>query len=290
MGIDHHSLQFLRYAAKRRQLGLTCTIGRQGLHIREQQLRNMLGLPREYEHEQYCDNLLLKYFNATHVESFDNSDYEGATHIVDMNKPLGSDYPSYDTIIDFGCLEHVYNVSQALTNLSQLCGEGGQILHVLPANNYCGHGFWQFSPELMFSLYSKENGYTDTQVFIADISQETVWYEVIRPKNGERAEVTSPTPLYLLCRTVKGAAFSHDNVQQSDYVHVWDQHGNGDGESGAKRTLWAKRIYSALSGTKLDRALYRLIDSNRMRGRLKSSAALSAKNRHLIERRVSSLL
>src|ERR1035441_3166291 len=100
----------------------------------------------------------------------------------------------------------------------EMCASGGQILHVLPANNFCGHGFWQFSPELFFSMYSEVNGYRGTQVFIADLSNEYCWYEVRRPHNGERANVTSSTPLYNLVRTQKTSFFSHENIQQSDYV------------------------------------------------------------------------
>jgi hypothetical protein len=30
---------------------------------------------------------------------------------------------------------------------------------VTPANNQMGHGFYQFSPELFFRVFSQENGY-----------------------------------------------------------------------------------------------------------------------------------
>ena len=137
-----------------------------------------------------------------------------------MNYPLDK-FCEYDTIIDGGSLEHIYNVPQALKNISELCSDGGQILHMLPANNECGHGFYQFSPGLP-SLYSEENGYAETKVFIAPMDDEMHWYEVIKPGNGERAMIKScksTNALYLLCRTKKISNFSHTHVQQSDYVH-----------------------------------------------------------------------
>jgi len=66
-------------------------------------------------------------------------------------------------------MEHVFNASQGLKNVTRLCAPGGQIIHSLPANNFCNHGFWQFSPELFFSLYSDKNGYSETEIFLADV-------------------------------------------------------------------------------------------------------------------------
>jgi len=99
---------------------------------------------------------------------------------------------------------------------------GGQILHVLPANNFCGHGFWQFSPELFFSLYSAENGYAETTVLLAELPSSRSWYEVQMPHDGLRVNVRSTAALYVLVRTKRTSdPFSHAQVQQSDYVRAW---------------------------------------------------------------------
>jgi methyltransferase family protein len=223
MGIDVPALQLLRWASSRsRGLGVTATIGRQSVNVSANELRKQVTLPDNYQYSQYCEELLIGALGSTRVDSFDYSDFEGCTYVADMNKPLT--HPGqYDTIIDSGTLEHIYNVPQALQNLSALCAAGGQILHMLPANNQCGHGFWQFSPELFFSLYSAKNGYAETQVFIVDADDETAWYEVLPPRSGHRATVFSDTSLSILCRTVRRGAFSHENVQQSDYVFAWNK-------------------------------------------------------------------
>jgi hypothetical protein len=220
MGIDIHALNLLKFASAKRNFGRVATIGRQGIHIRTAELKQALNLNEEPKFNPFCEDLLRKHFSATSVDSFDNSDYEQATHIADLNKPLTVDN-RYDTVIDFGTTEHVYNISQALWNISNVCSPKGQILHALPANNFCGHGFWQFSPELFFSLYSSQNGYTETEVFIADVSNNYFWYKVSAPSGGNRAELNSSTPLYVLVRTVKTGAFSQTDVQQSDYTFAW---------------------------------------------------------------------
>lgn len=224
MGIDVHALHFLKWAAfKSNGLGSVATIGRQSLNVSLKELSKLIKLPSNYEHFTYCEEFLKQCLGATHVKSFDNSNYESADYVVDMNGPVISQN-LYQTVFDGGCLEHIYNVPQALKNVSMLCANGGQILHVLPANNLCGHGFWQFSPELFFSLYSGENGYSETEVFIADLADQRNWYEVIKPMNGKRAVINSSAQLYVLCRTVKQGEFSQSNVQQSDYIFLWEGH------------------------------------------------------------------
>jgi hypothetical protein len=159
---------------------------------------------------------------ASIVESFDNSDYENASFLHDFNRPLVHD-KLYDTVIDVGTLEHVFNIPVALKNVSSLCKQGGHILHVLPSNNFSGHGFWQFSPELFFSLYSASNGFSETEIFVAELGHERFWHRVHAPSGGARAEHTSKARSYVLVRTRKITTTTGDSVQQSDYVHMWEQ-------------------------------------------------------------------
>jgi hypothetical protein len=284
VGIGYHELQFLRFAAKHAKFGRVATIGRQRLFLQKEQVRALMGLPgREYKHDNYCDGLLVEYFGATCVDSWDYSDYERATYIVDMNEPLKGKSLAYDTVIDAGTVEHIYNAPQALRNVSELCREGGQILHILPGNNFCGHGFWQFSPELFFSLYSESNGYSETRVFLASEYQTRTWYEVAKPEWGKRANVMSFTPVFVLCRTVKIRKSYRDAVQQSDYVRIWQQDGSSMSPQVQGRPRWKARIASALQMLALGEfacAAYT---------KLSGKWSLSARNPHLTKRMVKSL-
>lgn len=229
MGIDVHALNFLRYTKQKSDLGDVMTLARQGFHILESYVKDpyLVNMVRELEEtgdNKWCEQMLLKYLGAKKVESIDNSSYEGATYIHDMNTVIPDKFHcGYDTIIDAGTLEHVFNIPLALNNCSKLCRPGGQIIHILPANNFCGHGFWQFTPELFFSLYSEANGYTQTEVYLADVTDINTWYKVHEPKNGVRVNVHTSNRTHILVRTVlKTAEFSHDNVQQSDYQELWN--------------------------------------------------------------------
>ena len=249
MGIDFHGLNLLRHAKRGGDFGRTITVGRQGVHVSEELIRRTLVASRPYSHSDYCEPLLEVFFGSSSVHSIDNSDYENATIIHDMNKPLPAEFfGQYDTVIDYGTSEHIFNATQALLNYSLLCRPGGRIIHYLPANNLCGHGFWQFSPELSFSLYSGANGYSDTSVFLADLSNNRVWYKVKAPRDGRRVNVWSHSPVYVLAMTtLAGGDFSHDRVQQSDYVYAWTGDAPKEEQSAAKQRVKNSPILYALA-------------------------------------------
>ncbi len=288
MGIDIHAVNFLRYVTKKRKLGRVATIGRQSLLVPRRELAKVLRVSwKDTNLGLYSEELLKKHFGATVVDSYDYSDYEGATHLVDLGRPIVPEQ-QYDTIIDCGTTEHVFDVPQVLRNLSSLCAPGGQIIHVLPANNFCGHGFWQFSPELFFSLYSDALGYSGTEVFLADLQDKSKWFEVEQPKNGRRAEVRSRSPLYVMCMTTKLGEMFPDNIQQSDYVHHWDRFANTPRlQSGLVPTL-----KTMIKGRP---SLHRFVlrtraFAGRVLGLITSPTSLSDRNRHLRKFNVSDLL
>jgi len=87
--------------------------------------------------------------------SLDVSDYEGARCLFDLN---ADELPAalqsaFNLVVNGGTLEHVFNVANALTNISRIVRPGGAVLHAFPVNNWVDHGFYQFSPTLAFDYY-----------------------------------------------------------------------------------------------------------------------------------------
>lgn len=232
MGIDIQALKLLRLSYDRHgPFKETLTIGRQGNHSPKWAIENILNAknykpdenPNYMNVKEFSEDLFTNYLGSSSVDSMDASSYEGATIIHDLNLPVNTN-KTFDTIFDGGSLEHIYNLPQAFENLSTLCKVGGQILHMLPANNQCGHGFWQMSPELFFSLYSEKNGYKDTEVFLGDTTNPQWTYKILPPEKGGRHDIQHPNPLYVMVRTVRAAeTFNHKNIQQSDYVVEWSK-------------------------------------------------------------------
>jgi len=284
MGISIHSFNFLRYALKTsRSFRKTATIGRQKLFVSNQYIKKILNLAEIIDYGEFCEKLLLTHFGSVKVDSYDYSDYEGATFTCDLNKPLPSNLTGpeylYDTIIDFGSLEHIFNIPQAFKNISNMCKIDGTILHVLPANNLCGHGFWQMSPELFFSLYSDTNGYAETEVFLAGHKDNKNWYKVKKPKNGIRRVLTNCSQVVALVRTKKAQNFSHDTVQQSDYVYTW-KGGQPESNTNPLITKANNFLKNFPAVYPFARSLYEQLQL------IKNPENLSAKNIHLTKKTV----
>ena len=220
MGIDLHTLAFLTRVAKENGFGDTLTLGRQEIHL-PNYISRQLSLP--LGQGLFAENLLVTKFGSHRVDSLDRSNYEGATIQHDLNFPVPDALKArYDTLIDAGTVEHVFDVRVALQNCFDLVREGGQLLHILPANNYCGHGFFQFSPELFLSLYSKQNGFEDTQVYLARHSDNNSHFLVKHPERGQRINIYSSERIYMMIRAVKGKnVIFPSRIQQSDYEHLW---------------------------------------------------------------------
>jgi SAM-dependent methyltransferase len=130
-----------------------------------------------------------QWFGTLQADSVDASDYESATFVHDMNLPWPALSPQrghYDAVLDFGCLEHVFDFPTAWRNVVDLCRVGGHILHALPANNLSGHGFYQFSPELFVSLYTPERGFAIKAVLFVQKADPAHWWRVASPLDVKR--------------------------------------------------------------------------------------------------------
>lgn len=228
MGLDIQNIRLLNHCHQYGEFKNTLTIGRQAIYVNEEQLKYLLeddSLTGIRCGETYCDDILISNYGSTKVDSIDYSSYEKCTIVHDMNIPIETNSQKYDTIFDGGSLEHIFNINQALKNVSSMCKLGGQIIHSLPANNQCGHGFWQFSPELFLSLYSEKNGYSDTEVYIASVHRHDDIVKVEPDYTNGRIELNIEGPSYIWVRTILSkSSFTQENIQQIDYEsNYWNK-------------------------------------------------------------------
>ena len=121
----------------------------------------------------------------------------------------------------------------ALANMMRMTQIGGSLIVWTPANNLCGHGFYQFSPEFFFSSLSGEHGFNLRQVSLVECVFPSV--SLVEPRRSfavrspyearSRVEVLSKRPLMLLVHAVKTAHLDTPFArppQQSDYVAAWE--------------------------------------------------------------------
>ncbi|MFM6073633.1 MAG: hypothetical protein ACKPB9_18935, partial [Dolichospermum sp.] len=212
------------------------TIGRQYLYIEPSGLKEILSsfnyqvddknLELIFKENDGYAETFLRYIGANIADSFDYSDYEGATHIHDMNLSIPDIYKDkYNVVIDGGALEHIFNFPVAIKNCMEMVKVGGYYIGMTIANNFMGHGFYQFSPELFFRILTKENGYELVKVIAVDTSSTKQWFSIKDPNElKERVTLVNSSPLYLFVIAKKidnSVAIFKTAPQQSDYELMW---------------------------------------------------------------------
>lgn len=186
---------------------------------------------------------LFKLLGACEVEAIDASDYQGASVIHDLNEPIPPElHERFDVVFDCGTLEHVFNVPVALKSYMEMVRVGGHLILVLPANNYFGHGLYQFSAELFYSALSQQNGYIAQRVLICNEEGDIVHrfrgraqvslaygprYDVADPRVvKQRVTLVDKRPSMLMVQAKRTAVTSVFKTppEQSDYLTLWGVH------------------------------------------------------------------
>ncbi|MEZ5405603.1 MAG: methyltransferase domain-containing protein [Verrucomicrobiia bacterium] len=169
---------------------------------------------------------ILEALGAKEIQTLDVSDFMGAQIVHDMNQPLPENLKSrFDIVYDTGSLEHIFNFPVAIKNCMEMLKENGRLMIHTTANNCMGHGFYQFSPELFYRIFSEENGFEVERLILHAVGPYGKWYQVNDPKAiKSRVELISFRPIYLLLQARKTASKSIFAIapQQSDYQDAWD--------------------------------------------------------------------
>ncbi len=234
MGIDTNVMRFL-LAVRNVQISFlhTVTIGRHEMFVSESQVKRVLkdfdlAIDPARVHlagaNQFSEPFF-RYLGAEEIVSIDASDFEGANVVHDMNLPIPGELKErFDVVFDGGTLEHVFNFPTAVANCMQMVRLGGYFIGCAPANNFCGHGFYQFSPELYFRIFSAENGFRIRQLLLVEKLDNSEWFEIRDPAlRGSRIQIANEVPLYMMVAAEREALVPlfHDPPQQSDYVSAW---------------------------------------------------------------------
>lgn len=234
MGVDLSVFEFLINLAGE-DLGDTLCLGRQGFHIprdgaqweRAQQLLSLRSTGTALSDLVGRDGFsepLFKFLGARGVRSLDISAYEGADIVHDLNEPISPDlHERFDCIFDGGTLEHVYDLPTAVFSVQAMLRSGGLFVGVNPANNYLGHGFYQFSPELFWRIWSPENGFVIERMQLAPVDGIAQSVELTDPA-GIRQEIARtdyPTYIMVAARRIQKRNTGKASAYQSDYVVAW---------------------------------------------------------------------
>ena len=231
MGIDNAAARMLLLLRNEPGIDFSKTImlGRQHNYVGpflRRAVQNNFGLSKKSLPlvSEYADEFL-EVLGIANPKILDVSNYEGATILHDMNTPISVELKNqFSTVIDIGASEHVYNIPQALQNLKDLCATNGHVLIISPANNWLGHGFYQFSPEHFFRAFDAPSGFEIRNLFLIKLKLTgDIWYELNDPKSiGRRGTIITKRRCFIaLIATKVLSDAAQAQPQQSDYESAW---------------------------------------------------------------------
>ncbi len=236
MGLDSHSVKFILSGL---DMGMIpdsiCTLGRQSMFISAGKLASLLS-----QHQRCPENFwdiypwrdaspvsdpLFRLLGFQKIDSLDNSDYEGANVVHDLNQPLPESLvEQYGLVFDGGTLEHIFLFPKALENAMRMVKPGGSLILEKPANGLYGHGFFQFSPELFFRALGPQYGFELIRIYLSTGGQH---YHVVDPAivHGRVELRKGVSSLLVHARKIgRFDGFDASPPQQSDYLASWESH------------------------------------------------------------------
>lgn len=241
MGLSYTEVcQLMRTYRDGAECAAVLTIGRQNLCLHASELA---ALAEEFGSDLtslatpfgvYADDFLRAALGAKRVDAMDASDYEHASIIHDLNTPVPTElHARYDLVVDGGSLEHIFNLPVALANVMRMVTVGGRVLLSNPANNLCGHGFFQFSPELAFRVFNDRYGFACERVALVEarfpsveLTSRRVVLDVEDPDLlARRVLRMSARPSMLMVQARKLRHLDDPFAQapqQSDYAERWE--------------------------------------------------------------------
>jgi SAM-dependent methyltransferase len=236
VGIDLTGLRALNFANRVYKFNFrkTATLGRHEIHFWKQDFDTVRkGFGFEYDESlavgSFCEPLLRK-LGAEDITSIDASGFEGASMVHDFNQPIPETlHNQFDAFLDFGSIEHIFNVAQVIDNVVKLVKPGGQVLIATNANGFPAHGLFQYSPEFFYSVFSERNGFRNTSVFLVNTLRPKLWHLIEQPAHLKRRnQIPFESQMTLVVLSTKTSCVDQLRVVQSDYDDTWARFETGN--------------------------------------------------------------
>lgn len=236
MGLDIEAVRFLLQSHRN---GVRFTkaliLGRQEWFLSKREASNLL---KEFGFDStsiylFCQKIDSNHYSepfwellgAKELDILDVTSYEGANLLHDLNHPIPDSLANkYDVVCDIGTLEHIFNFPIALRNCMKMVKEGGHLIIISTGNNFFGHGFYQFSPELFFRTINETNGFLIERICAVEYGPRRRWFQPLDPDTtGLRNRIINCFPVLLFIQAIRMKILEPLVIppQQSDYVKLW---------------------------------------------------------------------
>ena len=215
MGINFKTLKWLEKNIDKKNLSMA-VIGRQNLNLKESEKKKIDKIYFD-EKNDYAYFFLKNKFNLSKLVSFDKNNYEDCDVVLDFENDF--DYnEKFDIFFDGGSLQHIYNIPKAINNIIKLTKINGKIIHTVTFNNFQGFGLYQISPEILSSIYSEKNGFSDTSLYLVNNLNDKYWYRIQSLDIGENYYFNSNQQLSIYSVTTKKRVVEKIQVNQKFYL------------------------------------------------------------------------
>jgi hypothetical protein len=206
MGIDKVGMELIIMSHKhlpRENRNKAMSLARQQIHIHPQTMNHLfqkygINAPL-HECGEYFE-ALFKDMGYTVTDSIDNSAYENATIIHNLNLPLRFRGNRYNYVFDGGTIEHIFNCPQVCENIIDMMEVGGIYCSVTVNNNLSGHGIYQFSPEFFLSAFAPKYGMEVLELYLAEFNADREDWIDVKSFNGWRnnAQINTQNSVYII--------------------------------------------------------------------------------------------
>ncbi|MBW5438024.1 class I SAM-dependent methyltransferase [Bradyrhizobium canariense] len=283
MGIDLTGLRALSFASRVYNFNFcnSATLGRHEIHFWKQEFE-AVRKDFNFDYDEtltvgaFCEPLLQK-LGAKKITSVDASAFEGASCIHDFNCPVpDSLHNQFDAFLDFGSMEHIFDVAQVIENIVKMVKTGGSILLATNANGFPAHGLFQYSPEFFYSVFCERNGFRDTSVFLVNTFRPKLWHLIKRPVVLQRRnQIPFEERMMVLVFSTKIGWVDQLSVIQSDYDKTWTKFATGRWAMWKSQDIsrW-KKILHQVANPYAYRIASEMLESFRVRRGYKSDRVL----------------
>ena len=209
----------------------TMNVGPRGRRFIRQALRAAKLSPDfgNYLQEDGFSETFLRKLGYPPTASMDYSDFEDCDYTHDLNEPLPAELrQKFDVVIDGGTIEHVFNTPQALDNVFHMLKDDGIFISVNGMTGWAGHGFYQFSPELVWRYWQDARNceVRTCQAVSVDPSEQAIPV-TDTGKSGARFRGLGLHGRWYLYYVVKKPSNANgvkqlNNIQQGDYAVKWE--------------------------------------------------------------------
>lgn len=208
MGIDKVGMELIIMSHQhlpRENRHKAMSLARQQIHIHPQTMNHLfqkygINAPL-HECGEYFE-ALFKDMGYAVTDSIDNSAYENATIIHNMNLPflLSKTEPRYNYVFDGGTIEHIFNCPQVCENIIDMLEVGGIFCSLTANNNLSGHGIYQFSPEFFLSAFAPKYGMEVLELYLAEFNADRDQWIDVKSFNGWRnnAQINTQNSVYIV--------------------------------------------------------------------------------------------